>query len=50
MPTLELSSKYIGDRFFMSANELAFAEAHQNTYRLARVFNYNGVNGVVRQT
>lgn len=34
----------IGDSFFMSANELAFAEAHLNTYRLARVYNYNGAN------
>lgn len=31
----------IDDGFFMSANELAFAEAHPNTYKLARVFNYN---------
>jgi len=28
----------------MSANELAFAEAHLSAYRLARIFNYNGAN------
>ncbi len=32
----------IGDSFFMSANELAFAKEHASSYRLARVFSYNG--------